>query len=141
MSQLRWGQLPPTRRGQFGLTLPTLPANGFPGLSGPQDVYEVLAALTGGAQGLAQLAFHLTEYLARELGAGRIGVNYGRYDGDPLGATSEAVNALTAAGGAADHLQAALSRVWSATSGMAARDPATDSRDQDDDRASDGDGG
>ncbi len=67
----------------------TLPGAGFPGLTGPQDVYTVLAALTTGAQGLAQLAFHLTEYLACELGAGRIGVNYGRYDGDPLAGRAE----------------------------------------------------
>ncbi len=50
-------------------------------------------------------------------------------------------SASTTAGTTATRSQAALSRAWSATSGIAARDPATDSRDQDDDRASDGDGG
>ena len=100
----------------------TLPASGYPGLTYPADVYDVLGALDSGAQGLSQLALHLSEYLAREMQAGRIAVTYGNYEGDPLGAVSVAVNALTAAGAAAEQLQAALSRAHEATSAMSAAD-------------------
>lgn len=98
----------------------TQPMNRYPGLEFPLDVYEVLGALTPGAHGLTQLFDQLGDWLERELQAGRIAINYGKYHGDPVGAVSDAMDALQDAVAAAGQLHDAVNRAWNATSGMSA---------------------
>ena len=81
-------------------------------LTGPRDVHDIIASLELVGQGLPQLCEHLARFLVTKHEDGQLMHESGL---DPDGSVTEVIEALAAAGQAADMMTAALSEARTAT--------------------------
>lgn len=100
----------------------TLPANRWPGLEAPQDVYDLVGCLELGADRLTQTVNQLAYWLQRNLEAGRFAETPGGPWGGASGVVQSAAGSLVEAQVHAHDLGRALARAHTALSGLTAAD-------------------
>jgi hypothetical protein len=102
------------------LNYATQPAEGWPGLNYPGDVYNVLGSLAVLAEQLPQTCEQLVGFLEREVEHDRVVAVAGQpFEGEPAAAVATAAHWLQQAGGLAEQLRLALQNAQVATAGLA----------------------
>lgn len=101
------------------LNYATLPADGYPGLECPADVYAVLGALSGAVYGLRQIAEQLRWFLVGQENRPGLVNNYDHSLRGPKKAVDQALSVLFFADRPLVDLTVALDRAQQAVAGLA----------------------